>query len=50
MCKNYPAEENIRPEPQPHRTTQDGRPSGSNLVQLPAQDRCGLNWAAQGLV
>lgn len=50
MCKNYPAEESIRPEPQPHRMTQDGRSSGSNPVQLPAKGRCGSNWATQGLV
>lgn len=50
MCKSYPAEENIRPEPQPHRATQGGQPSGSNLVHLPAQERYGLNQAAQGLV
>lgn len=47
--ENYPTE-NIRPQSQHHRKTQDGRPSGSHLVQLPPQSRSSLNGAAQGFV
>lgn len=47
--ENYPAE-NIRPQSQHRRKTQDGRPSGIHLVQLPPQSRSSLNWAAQGFV
>lgn len=48
--ENYPAEKNVRPESQPHRKTQVGRPSGSHLIQLSVPSRSSLHWAAQGLV
>lgn len=46
IVENYPTEKNKRPECQPDRKTQDGRPSEIHMVQLPAQSRSSLNQTA----